>query len=313
MPDTKTSTGLTSQYTAQVVADLERNAKEQERVGAEMEALQEQLNALRHDHAVLTNLQQALGATTAPAAPATDAEPTAAASVPRQKASAKSAADGSARGKSGEDKSREGKSAASKTVDDKPLGGKTVDGKPLGGKAVGDKAVGDTSDSAKSAGAKSVGAKSAGGKSVVGRSGGSRRVRGRKADSGKAPAARTSAAAKSASTPASAQPTLVDLIRRYLTEQREPRSAAEVSTALGQTHPERRIQTNVVRTTLENLVARSHAHRAKQGMSVFYTAVDSEEPSAPSAASESAVPSAGARQPVKGEAKVKAEASTAGA
>ncbi|MFD5813364.1 hypothetical protein [Streptomyces sp. NPDC127038] len=295
MPDTKTSTGLTSQYTAQVVADLERNAKEQERVGAEMEALQEQLNALRHDHAVLTNLQQALGATTAPAA---DPEPEAAASVPRQKASAKPAADGSARGKPGEAKSRDGKSAAEKTVD----------GKPLGGKAAGGKAAGDTSDSATSAAGKS-----ARGKSVVGRSAGSRRVRGRKADSGKAPAARTSAAAKSASTPGSAQPTLVDLIRRYLTEQREPRSAAEVSTALGQTHPERRIQTNVVRTTLENLVARSHAHRAKQGTSVFYTAVDAEEPSVPSAASESSVPSAGARQPVKGEAKVKAEASTAGA
>ncbi|WP_328673377.1 hypothetical protein [Streptomyces sp. NBC_00328] len=221
MPDTKTPTELTSQYTAQVVADLERNAKEQERIGGEMEALQEQLNALRHDHAVLTNLHQALGATTAPVE--TGPEPTAATSVPRQKTPGKSA---------------EGK----------------------------------------------------------------RRTR--KADSAKATTARTSAAGKPAAEAASTQPTLIELIRRYLTEQREPRSAAEVSTALGQTHPERRIQTNVVRTTLENLVAKSHAHRAKQGTSVFYTAVDAEEPTP------------GTEQPAKAkseektEEKAKAEAKT---
>ncbi|MCT9007721.1 hypothetical protein [Streptomyces rhizosphaerihabitans] len=199
MPDTKTPTELTSQYTAQVVGDLERNAKEQERVGLEIDALQEQLNALQHDHAVLTNLHQALGATGA----LVEAEPAPkpASSVPRQKAP--------------------GKSAAGK------------------------------------------------------------RTRTKKADAVKETAARTSAAKKPAAEATSTQPTLIDLIRRYLTEQREPRSAAEVSTALGQTHPDRRIQTNVVRTTLENLVAKSHAHRAKQGSSVFYTAVDAQEPTAP--------------------------------
>ncbi|MFF3446230.1 hypothetical protein ACFYXJ_03695 [Streptomyces sp. NPDC002667] len=246
MPETKTPTELTSQYTAQVVADLERNAKEQERVGAEMEALQEQLTALRHDHAVLTNLQQALGTTGAPAA--TTPEP-AATSVPRQKTSAKSA----------EGKAPEGTSATGKSVVAKAVGGRTVGGKAAGG----------------------------------------RRSRAKKADSGRTTAAGASAARKPGSNDGSAQPTLIDLIRRYLTEQREPRSAAEVSTALGATHPERRIQTNVVRTTLENLVAKSHAHRAKQGTSVFYTAVDAVEPS---------VPSPVAQQPVKGEAKVKAKA-----
>ena len=93
MSETRTPTELTSQYTAQVVADLERNAKDQERIGAEMEALQEQLNALRHDHAVLTHLQQALGVTAA--SPVTAApEPAVAPSVPRQKASAGPAAGG---------------------------------------------------------------------------------------------------------------------------------------------------------------------------------------------------------------------------
>ncbi|MFJ8936768.1 hypothetical protein ACIRL0_13830 [Streptomyces sp. NPDC102365] len=73
-------------------------------------------------------------------------------------------------------------------------------------------------------------------------------------------------------TKATAQPSLVDLIRGHLEAQKEPRSAAEITTALTAAHPERTIKTTVVRTTLENLVARSSAHRNKQGSSVFYTA-----------------------------------------
>ena len=75
-----------------------------------------------------------------------------------------------------------------------------------------------------------------------------------------------------AETAKAALPTLVELIRRHLSEQSEPRSAAEVTTALDQAHPERGIKTTVVRTTLENLVARTQAHRTKQGSSVYYTA-----------------------------------------
>lgn len=87
MPDTKTpTTELTSQYTAQVANDLERNAKEQERITAEIDALQEQLRALQHDHTVLTNMQKALGTADTAAQPAT--EETATPSVPRQKTDA---------------------------------------------------------------------------------------------------------------------------------------------------------------------------------------------------------------------------------
>ncbi|MGW3665031.1 hypothetical protein [Streptomyces sp. NPDC005141] len=210
MPDTKTPTELTSHYTAQVVGDLERNTKEQERIGTEIDALQEQLTALRQDHAVLTNLHQALGATSA----LTEAgpEPTTVPSVPQQKTPAKSA----------------------KSV-------KVADGK---------------------------------------------RTRTKKPGTVKDTPAGAPAAKKPAVKDTSAQPTLIELIRRYLTEQSEPRSAAEVSTALGETHPDRRIQTNVVRTTLENLVAKSHAHRAKQGSSVFYTTTDAPEPTAPAPSAE---------------------------
>lgn len=79
-------------------------------------------------------------------------------------------------------------------------------------------------------------------------------------------------AAKPVDASKAAQPTLVELIRRHLLELKEPRSAAEISAALSQTHPERQISTKVVRITLEGLVAKSQAERTKQGKSVFYTA-----------------------------------------
>jgi hypothetical protein len=76
--------------------------------------------------------------------------------------------------------------------------------------------------------------------------------------------------------------TLVDLVHAHLASQSEPRSAAEIATALDQQHPERTVKTTVVRTTLEGLVAKNQAQRARQGRSVFYTASDATEPAAPS-------------------------------
>ncbi|SFT20791.1 hypothetical protein [Streptomyces sp. ok210] len=74
------TTGLTSQYIAQVTGDLERNVKEQERISAEIEALQEQLGALQYDHSVLVSMHEALGGVTAVG----EADTTAAPTVPRQ-------------------------------------------------------------------------------------------------------------------------------------------------------------------------------------------------------------------------------------
>ncbi|MGY4907396.1 hypothetical protein [Streptomyces sp. 900116325] len=74
------ATGLTSQYIAQVTGDLERNVKEQERISAEIEALQEQLGALQHDHSVLVSMREALGGANV----AGEADTTAAPTVPRQ-------------------------------------------------------------------------------------------------------------------------------------------------------------------------------------------------------------------------------------
>ncbi len=88
-------------------------------------------------------------------------------------------------------------------------------------------------------------------------------------------------AAKAEGVTKAAQPTLVELIRRHLAESKEPRSAAEISTALGQAHPHRQITTKVVRVTLEGLVAKSQAERSKQGKSVFYTGAAPEPTGAP--------------------------------
>ncbi|MGI5041680.1 hypothetical protein ACM9HB_35195, partial [Streptomyces sp. JAC128] len=55
-------------------------------------------------------------------------------------------------------------------------------------------------------------------------------------------------------------------------------------TALGQAHPDRNIKTTVVRTTVEGLVAKSHAQRTKQGSSVYYTTTNTPEPATPATA-----------------------------
>jgi len=190
---TTVATGLTSQYIAQVAGDLESNLKEQERVGAEIAALQQQLTALQQDHSVLVNMQQALGVIREPDEPSNTAESTTVPSLPQRTEAAPPS------------KRRSRKTTAQQ---------ETTAKKP---------------------------------------------------------------ATPKAGTP-KARPTLVELIRRHLAEQGEPRSAAEISTALGQAHPERGIKTKVVRVTLEGLVAKSQAQRTKQGASVYYTSPDAPEP-----------------------------------
>ena len=193
-------TGVTSQYAAQVTADLERNAKEQERISGDIAVLQEQLGALQHDHSVLLNVRQALGIAVEPVQLAADADATVPA--PREEASAGSDADAvrpaRARKARGGAKTKAKRQASRKSATQKPA--------------------------ARAAGAKGAGA------------------------------------------------TLVELVGRHLAEQSEPRSAAEVTEALVQAHPERGIKSTVVRTTLENLVSRAQAQRSKQGRSVHYIA-----------------------------------------
>ncbi|MGW0496647.1 hypothetical protein ACWD0Z_14780 [Streptomyces sp. NPDC003007] len=221
MPETTVpATELASQYINQVTGDLESNVKEQERINAEIAALQEQLAALQRDHTVLVNVQKALGVAKAQAEQATEPERVEVPSPRRKKAGAAS-----------------------------------------GGKA---KAPASSAAPRKSTAKKSPveGAETA------------------KAGAAKAGASKVSTA-KAGASKAAAQPTLVELIRRHLADQKEPRSAAEISTALGKAHPKRDIAAKVVRVTLEGLVAKSQAERTKQGRSVFYSAPASEPTPAP--------------------------------
>ena len=92
-----------------------------------------------------------------------------------------------------------------------------------------------------------------------------------KPSAAKKTAAKTVTGASSSSATA---PTLVELVTTDLTEHSEPRSAAEIATALSQTHPDRKIQATVVRGTLEALVAKGRSLRSKQGRAVYYSAAE---------------------------------------
>ncbi|MET9162123.1 hypothetical protein ABZX56_30745 [Streptomyces parvulus] len=241
---TQSATQLASQYSVQVTDDLERNVKEQERVSAELTALQQQLAALQHDHALLVNVQQALGIT-APEHPA------AAATVPAPRESAPTAPAAPA---------SRGRSRAKKAA---PAPKRAAAPKPAAKQAAKSPATRGTAKPAARPAAKQTGkpATKQAGKATT--------------KAATKPAAKP--AAKKAPAQAAAQPTLVELVRTHLVEANEPRSAAEVTTALGKAHAERNVKTTVVRTTLEGLVAKNQAQRSKQGSSVYYTATGAAE------------------------------------
>jgi len=68
--------------------------------------------------------------------------------------------------------------------------------------------------------------------------------------------------------------TLDEFVRRHLADRSGTLSPAAISAALDQAHPERTIRTSIVRTALENLVAKSHVQRTKLGSSVHCTATN---------------------------------------
>ncbi|MEV7079587.1 hypothetical protein AB0N88_13715 [Streptomyces sp. NPDC093516] len=299
MPETTTATTeLASQYIAQVSSDLEANVKEQERISAEIGSLQERLASLQHDHGVLLSMQQALGIAQATPVPATEttgtADPadTAGAAVPspRRKKTGTAAGGQQRARKSG---AAPAKSAAKKPTTRKTTAGKTTAGKTTAGKTTAGKATAGKAAAGKTA-AKTTAAKTAAGETTAADATSAETTAGKapaaKTTAAKTPAAKTSAgkttAGKAPTAAKSAEPTLVELIRRHLAEQKEPRSAAEIAGSLGQAHPERDISAKVVRVTLEGLVAKSQAERSKQGRSVFYSAPADQTPATPEAEAE---------------------------
>lgn len=244
----QSATELASQYSTQVNDDLERNVKEQERVSTEITALQQQLAALQHDHALLVNMQQALGITSPPQSP-TAPEPAAGSATvpaPRGGTAAQSA-------KGGRTRSKRATTAPKRAAAPKP--GAKKASKPAAKKATRSTAT-TAAKSAAEAPAKTTT------KPVA------------KSTAKQAP----KAAGKSAAQKAPSRPTLVELVREHLAGQREPRSAAEVTAALGEAHSGRAVKTTVVRTTLEGLVAKNQAQRTKQGTSVYYSATEAPAP-----------------------------------
>ncbi|MES4893103.1 hypothetical protein [Streptomyces sp. NPDC096012] len=263
MPEsTVPATELTSQYVNQVTGDLEQNVKEQERVTAEIAGLQEQLATLQRDHAILVSMRQALGVA---ASVGTVAEPESpVVPSPRKKSAPEAGKRRAGRTataeKTGAKKPEPPKPAATKPEPPKPAATKPEPPKPAATKPAAKKSEPAKAETTH-AQTKKAGPAKAG------------------AGTGAAKKAVAKPAAKKTATKA-AQPTLVELVRGHLGEQSEPRSAAEVAEALVKAHPDREIQTKVVRTTLENLVARNAAQRTKQGTSVFYTVPGSKEPTA---------------------------------
>ncbi|MFJ8755317.1 hypothetical protein ACIREO_39325 [Streptomyces sp. NPDC102441] len=91
-------------------------------------------------------------------------------------------------------------------------------------------------------------------------------------------------AGKAAPAKGAGEETWAALAASYLAGQSEPKSAAEVSAALTEAHPQRRVQATVVRNALEQGVARGLLERSKQGRSVYYTPVTTALVSEPAAA-----------------------------
>ncbi|WP_330327481.1 hypothetical protein [Streptomyces pseudovenezuelae] len=96
-------------------------------------------------------------------------------------------------------------------------------------------------------------------------------------------AARRSAPAKSATTTTapkagakgkSHQPLLGDLLAELLDQYEEPRPAKELRDELLKKHPDRNPTPQVVRNTLESLVAKGRIRRHKEQRSVMYTLVE---------------------------------------
>ncbi|MFE0381638.1 BlaI/MecI/CopY family transcriptional regulator, partial [Streptomyces inhibens] len=88
-------------------------------------------------------------------------------------------------------------------------------------------------------------------------------------------AAPTKTKAKSGAKSKAQQPLLGDLLMELLTRHDEPRPAKELRDELREKHPSRNPTPQVVRNTLESLVAKGRIQRHKQQRSVMYTLVKS--------------------------------------
>ncbi|GAA0585809.1 hypothetical protein [Streptomyces crystallinus] len=106
-------------------------------------------------------------------------------------------------------------------------------------------------------------------------------TKGAKASPKKASAPAKKSADKSAE---SSGPTLRELVLGLFAGHQEPRTVADVLTELTTVHPDRKTSPQVVRNTLEALVAKGELERERKQGSVFYTALRATAPAGKSEA-----------------------------
>ncbi|EGJ78993.1 hypothetical protein STTU_6203 [Streptomyces sp. Tu6071] len=283
---------LKAQYEAKVAADLHANTEEQSRIAEEIDALRERLGVLAREQGMLTGVQQALGgapATTADTAPATTADTAPApaaesAKVPRARAESPAQAPASA---------AVAPEAAPVPVPAPASGLATTVPASVAGTAEKAPARTTSKPAAKTKTAAKSASKAASKTAAKPASKAAPKTRAKSTAGAKAPAKSApkptakptaKAEAKSATSPATTTApssatdttpagriTLRELISRQLAAHGEPRSAAEVGSTLREEHPDRELKGNVVRTTLEALVAKGLVQRSRQQKSVYYT------------------------------------------
>ncbi|OIJ64387.1 hypothetical protein [Streptomyces mangrovisoli] len=283
---TAAATGLASQYSTQVAGDLERNLKEQDRITGELELLQRELAVLQQDHTVLVNIQQALGASAEPDSPVPPVDESPIAPVDERPSAP---VDESAVAPSADAPAAADEQAAVVPAPRRKSAGRKGSARAAKAEQSSKPARKEPRTKAASTGTATTKTttKAATTKAGTTKAGTTK--------AGTTKAATTDAAVTKTGVKHSA-PALVDLVRAYVTGQRQPLSAAEITTGLSVQHPERTIKTTVVRNTLEALVAKAQAHRNKQGSSVYYTAPEAAAATEPA----EAIASASAEQGDKG-------------
>ncbi|MFJ4437739.1 BlaI/MecI/CopY family transcriptional regulator [Streptomyces sp. NPDC088923] len=264
---------LKAQYEAKVAADLHANTEEQSRIAEEIDALRERLDVLAREQGMLTGVRQALGggapvATTADPAPAPAAE---SAKVPRARAGTPAQANASA--------------AATPEAAPSPVPAPAAGSAPAARAAQKAPARTTSKPAARTKPAGKASAKSASKDASKSAAKNAPKTQAKSPATTKAPAkapaeAEAKPATSSVTAPATSadttpaptgRVTLRELIARQLAAHGEPRSAAEVGATLREEHPDRELKGNVVRTTLEALVAKGVVRRSRQQKSVYYT------------------------------------------
>ncbi|WP_277436557.1 hypothetical protein [Streptomyces sp. SPB162] len=264
--------GLQGEYEARVAADLRQNEGDRDRVLAQIDALQKELEILVQDREMLLSMQSAVGATKqSPSEPgeAQISEPEAHVTPHAKSAKVPGARRRTARkavptqGRAGRGRKTDAKSAVADAAHAAKAPAKATT------KATATKATATKATATKATATKTVAEKPA--KAATEKASTAKSATAKPAKTATAKTATPKAADTKAAAPKADK--LVKVVENYLLKQGAPASAAEVATAIST--PERAVTIMSVRTALEGLVRKSAALRSKQSRSVYYEAVPS--------------------------------------